>query len=280
MPLEVLIAVLFGALLHAVWNALIKSGRDKLAGSVVLAGSGGVLALAALPFVPLPAPESWPFLAASVAIHAVYFCLVAFAYRHADLSFAYPLMRGSAPLLTAVLAVLVLGEAPGVYGWLGVGLLCAGVLCLALDGHRGARIPRAAWGYALGNALVIVCYTIVDGVGVRASGHAWSYVLWLFFLNAFPIAAVGLAVNSSGLRSLTSREWLRGCTAGACSIGAYGLALWAMALAPIALVAALRETSVLFGTVLAAVVLKESFGRARWVAAALIVAGAAAMRLA
>jgi drug/metabolite transporter (DMT)-like permease len=174
----------------------------------------------------------------------------------------------------------VLGEALGAYGWLGVALLCAGVLCLAFDGHGNARPSRTAWGYALGNALVIVSYTVVDGLGVRAAGNPWSYVLWLFFLNAFPILAIGLATHARVLLALSAREWMKGTAAGACSIGSYGLALWAMAFAPIALVAALRETSVLFGTALAALALKERFGPARWVAAALIVAGAAAMKAA
>jgi drug/metabolite transporter (DMT)-like permease len=278
MTLDVALVVLFGALLHAVWNAIIKAGHDKLAASVLLAVAGGAIALVALPFVPPPHPASWMFLAASVAIHAVYFCLVAFAYRHADLSFAYPLMRGSAPLFTAALTVLVLGEAIGAGGWLGIVLLCAGILCLALDGRHGATISGYGWGFALGNAAVIVCYTIVDGLGVRASGNAWSYVLWLFFLNAFPILAIGVVTNAKALAALSARHWMKGSAAGACSIGSYGLALWAMTHAPIALVAALRETSVLFGTVLAALVLKERFGRMRWVAAALIVAGAAVMR--
>lgn len=274
-----MLVILFAALLHAVWNALIKSGGDKLIESMLLSTSAGILALVALLFLPAPDPASWLYLAASVAIHPLYFCLVAFAYREGDMSFAYPLMRGTAPLLTALVTAAVLGEQLGIGGWSGVALLCAGVLGLALDGRRAAPIRRRAWVIGLVNAAVIVGYTIVDGLGVRASGHAWSYVLWMFFLNAFPMLVIGIATDASALASLSRSAWIKGFLGGSCAIGSYGLALWAMTQAPIALVAALRETSVLFGTAIAAVALKEQFGRTRWVAASLIMAGAAAMKL-
>lgn len=279
MPFDVMVIVLLGALLHATWNALIKSGNDKLLDSVMLCAGAGVIALLALPFLPLPAQASWMYLAASVLIHVVYFCLVGLAYRGADLSFMYPLMRGSAPLFTALIAVTALDEPLGGGGWLGVTLLCAGVASLALEGHRAANIPRRMWIFGLANAAVIVCYTIVDGAGVRTSGHAWSYVLWLFALTALPMMAVGWVIRSKGAASLLPAEWRKGLISGACSIGAYGLALWAITQAPIALVAALRETSVLFGTAIAALLLREKFGPLRWLAAGLMVAGIAAMKM-
>lgn len=278
MSFDVMLVILFAALLHAVWNALIKSGSNKLIESILLSACAGLLALAASLFLPAPDPASWLYLAASVVIHSLYFCLVAFAYHEGDLSFAYPLMRGSAPLLTALVTVVVLGEQIGDGGWLGASLLCAGVLGLALDGRRAAPIRRRAWVFGLVNAAVIGGYTIVDGLGVRASGNAWSYVLWMFFLNALPMLAIGIATDASALATLSRRAWIKGFLSGSCSIGSYGLALWAMTHAPIALVAALRETSVLFGTAIAAVALKERFGRIRWVAASLIMAGAVAMK--
>lgn len=278
MSFGVMLVILFAALLHATWNALVKSGSDKFAESNLLSTSAGVLAVAALFFVPAPDPASWWYLVASVVIHCLYFCLVAFAYREGDLSFVYPLMRGSAPLFTALITAAALGEQLGGGGWLGVLLLCAGVLGLALDNWRGARAQGYAWVFGLTNAAVIVGYTIVDGLGVRASGNAWSYVLWMFFLNAFPMLAIGFANDAGALISRPRSAWVKGFVSGACTIGSYGLALWAMTQAPIALVAALRETSVLFGTAIAAVALKERFGRARWVAAGLITTGAAAMK--
>jgi drug/metabolite transporter (DMT)-like permease len=271
--------VLFSALLHAAWNAFIKSGDNKLVETTLLVTGAGTIAALLLPFLPLPAKGSWPFLAASVAIHCAYFSLVALAYRSGELSFAYPMMRGSAPLFTAFLAVWVVHEPIGAGAWLGILLLCAGILWLGGDGWRSARNQRHALAFALLNAVVIVAYTIVDGLGVRASGNAWSYVLWLFFLNTFPLLAIGFASNARAIVSVSLRGWGKGLAGGLCTVCAYGLALWAMTQAPIALVAALRETSVLIGTALGALLLKERFGFHRWIAAALITAGAAAMRI-
>jgi drug/metabolite transporter (DMT)-like permease len=278
MPIEVLLVILFAALLHAAWNALIKSSPDKFVQSILLSASGGVLAFAASAFLPAPDAASWPYLAASVVIHCLYFCLLAVAYREGDLSFVYPLMRGSAPLFTALVAAVLVGEELGGAGWSGVLLLCAGVLALALDQRRAVRVQTRAWVFGLANAAVIVGYTIVDALGARASGNAWGYVLWMFLLNALPMLAIGFATDARALVSLPRTAWAKGFLAGSCAIGSYGLALWAMTRVPIALVAALRETSVLFGTAIAALVLKERFGRARWVAAGLIAAGAAAMK--
>lgn len=273
-----MIIVLFAALLHAGWNAFIKSGSNKLVETTLLVTGAGAIAALILPFVPLPAKASWPFLAASVAIHCAYFSLVALAYRTGELSFAYPMMRGSAPLFTAVLAVFFVGESLSRGGWLGILLLCAGILWLGRDGRRSANNQKHALAFALLNAGVIVAYTIVDGLGVRASRNAWSYVLWLFFLNAFPLLAVGFATNARAILSVSLRGWGKGFAGGVCTVCAYGLALWAMTQAPIALVAALRETSVLIGTALGALLLKERFGLSRWLAAALITAGAVAMK--
>lgn len=279
MSFVIMLVVLFSALLHAAWNAFIKSGDNKLAETTLLVTGAGVIAALILPFVQAPARPSWPYLAASVAIHCAYFSLVALAYRTGDLSFAYPMMRGSAPLFTAFLTVWVLGEPVGAGGWLGILLLCAGILCLAREGWRSAKGQRHALAFALLNAAVIVAYTVVDGIGARASENAWSYVLWLFFLNMFPFLAIGFATQAKAILSAPAGGWLKGCAGGLCSVCAYGLVLFAMTRAPIALVAALRETSVLIGTALGALLLKERFGPGRWFAAALITAGAVAMKV-
>lgn len=278
MPVHVFFIVLFAAMLHAAWNAFIKSGEHKLVETVMLVTGAGAAAALILPFVPVPQRASWPFLIASAAIHCLYFSLVAVTYRAGDLSVAYPLMRGSAPILTSVVIYVGIGERISGGQWLGIVLLCAGILWLARDGWKSARRQRTALGFGLLNALVIVAYTVVDGLGARAAQNAWTYVLWMFFLTMFPLLAVGLVTNAGALRAVSAGGWLKGLAGGLCSVCAYGLALWAMTYAPIALVAALRETSVLFGTALAALVLKERFGYARWFAAALITAGAVAMK--
>lgn len=273
-----MLIVLFAAFLHAAWNAFIKSGDNKLVETTLLVIGAGAVAGAVLPLVPAPAQASWPFLGASVAIHCAYFSLVALAYRTGDLSFAYPMMRGSAPLFTAILTVFVVGEPIGGGGWIGILLLCTGILWLGRDGRKSANNQKHALAFALLNAAVIVAYTIVDGLGVRASQNAWSYVLWLFFLNTFPLLAIGFTSNARAILSVPLRGWGKGFAGGLCTVLAYGLALWAMTQAPIALVAALRETSVLIGTALGALLLKERFGLNRWLAAALITAGAIAIK--
>lgn len=279
MPLEVMLAVLFAALLHATWNALIKSGTDKLLDAITLCIAAGLLAALALPFLPPPARASWPYLAASLAIHVAYFSLVAAAYRTADMSFIYPLMRGLAPLFTALIVAAMLHEVPGTGGWLGIALLCAGVALLVSDGRRAAGVPGRPWRFGLANAVVIVAYTVNDGAGARAAGNAWSYGLWLFALLALPMLVLGVAMRGKALLAIGYAAWRKSFIGGACSIASYGIALWAMTQAPIALVAALRETSVLFGTAIAALLLHEKFGRIRWLAVALVVAGAAAMKM-
>jgi len=278
MTINVMLIVLLGALLHAAWNAFIKSGDNKLVETVTLVTGAGVAAAAILPFMPAPAEASRPFLIVSVAIHCLYFFLVAVTYRTGDLSFAYPLMRGSAPLLTSIVVAAAIGEQIGGGGWLGILLLCAGILWLARDGLKSVHRQKLALVFGLLNAVVIVAYTIVDGLGARVSQSAWSYVLWMFFLNMFPLLAIGLISNAGAVLAVSLKGWFKGFAGGLCSVCAYGVALWAMTQAPIALVAALRETSVLFGTALGAIVLKERFGYTRWLAATLITAGAVAMK--
>ncbi len=181
MPPDAMLAVLVGAVLHAGWNALIKGGAEKLVDTALVAGGAAIISACALPFLPVPDPASWPYLGASVMIHVGYFLLVAAAYRTGDMSYAYPLMRGSAPLLVALASAVIGGERLSGGGWLGMLLISGGVMGLALGQRYGkprhlASGPQlGVTGYALGNATVIAVYTLVDGLGARASGHAVSY---------------------------------------------------------------------------------------------------------
>lgn len=275
-----MLAVLLGALLHASWNALIRGSADRTLDTALVAAGGGLIAACALPFVPLPAPASWPFLIASGLIHVVYFLLVALSYRHGELSFAYPIMRGSAPAVSAIAAALLLAEVPSPGGWLGVLLICGGVMLLAGDSWRtGAFHGRTAL-FALATAGTIVIYTLVDGAGARLSGHAAAYTGWVFLLTAIPFTGLFLSRDGAATAGYLQRHWRRGLVSGACSLGSYGLALWAMTQAPIALVAALRETSLVFGALLAATLLRERITRMRWAAILVVVAGAVAIKLA
>jgi drug/metabolite transporter (DMT)-like permease len=232
-----------------------------------------------LPFVPFPAIASWPYLIASVLIHVVYFALVVACYRHAELSFAYPIMRGTAPAFSAILAAWLLKESPSLGGWIGVFLISGGVIVLSLDAWFLGSMRRASFFMALSNAAVIVIYTLVDGVGVRLSGNAFSYIGWAFFLPIVPIAVALLVRWRGPAASYVRHNVARGLVGGACILGSYGIALWAMTRAPIALVAALRETSVLFAMLIATLFLGERISRWRFVSILAISAGAIAIKI-
>lgn len=280
MTFEVMAVVLFSALLHAGWNALVRASDDKFLSTLHVVGGAGTLAALLLPALPLPALASWPWLLASALVHVLYFVLVARAYSGADLSFAYPLMRGTAPVLTAACAAALMGEmlAPG--GWLGVALISTGVLALAWQAwrHSAAHQP-AAVAAALVNAAVIALYTLVDGQGVRLSGHALAYTGWVFLLTALGLLAWGLLRRGRAVLRPTPGRWRAALLGGGGTLAAYSLTLWAMAQAPIALVAALRETSIVFGALLGWLFLKEHIARGRYLAIGLICAGAVGIRL-
>ncbi|MFN7571422.1 MAG: EamA family transporter [Betaproteobacteria bacterium] len=277
MSLTVSLAVLLAALLHASWNALIKGGRDVLLDTSAIVVGAGVLAIPFLFVVPVPARESWPFIAASVTIHLAYYYLLVAAYRVGDLSLVYPLMRGVAPLLTAVLGVFLLGEVPSALGWTGMLAISGGVFLLAYRA-LGHAPSRAAISFALTNAAVIAAYTLVDGTGARRAGDAWGYIVWLFVLDMLPFSLFMLATRRAQFVSFLRANALRGLAGGALSAGAYAISVWAMTRAPVALVASLRETSVLFATLLGARLLRERLTARRWAGVAAVVAGVLALK--
>jgi drug/metabolite transporter (DMT)-like permease len=274
--------VLFGGLCHASWNVLVKSGSDKALGmTLVIVGSAAV----ALPFTWVVGPlnrEAWPYVAGSAAIHLLYFLSLVQAYREADMSVVYPIMRGTAPLILALLAWVALGEAMSPPLLLGVALVCGGVCTLAalrwpLTAAGSSRRPLA---WALLNGSMIAAYTLVDGAGVRVANAPLTYVVWTFALHSLPFAALVLARRgSAGLRFVWRHRW-QALGGGLLSGLSYGIALWAMSRAPVAAVAALRETSVLFGVLLSAWLLKEVVNPRRWIGAAAVVAGVVLLRLA
>jgi drug/metabolite transporter (DMT)-like permease len=274
----ILLAVLAGALLHASWNALIKWEPDKLAASAAIAVGAGIVALPLALFSPLPLAPSWPLIAFSAVIHVFYFALVAQALRHADLGVVYPLTRGSAPAFTAILAAVWLGEFLALSGWLAVGAIAAGVVTLSADALlRGGLTPRAAL-LAFTNAAIVVAYTLVDGLGARLAGNALSYVSWMMIGTSALIVPIALIFYREQVREKERGFWVRTFIGGGFSISSYGIALWAMTKAPIGLVAALRETSVLFAAILGAMIFDERFGPKRWAALILIVIGIGLLR--
>lgn len=273
-----MVIVLFAAALHAGWNALVRASSQTFLDTVLIVLGAAVWAALLLPLAPIPAVESWPYLAASVLIHVVYFSLIAFSYRSGELSFAYPLMRGSAPALSAIAAALLINESPSAGGWAGVLLISCGVLVLAGDSWRNGTFRTATAMFALSNAFVIVVYTLIDGQGARLSGHAFSYTAWMFLLTASLLLAVSATFQRRQIFQRIQSGWRKGLIGGACTLASYGLALWAMTRAPIALVAALRETSVIFAAIIAAVFLKEPITRLRFASIFIVSAGAIAIK--
>ena len=275
----VMFAVLGAAVLHAAWNALFKSSPDKALENVALAVGRGVLALACLPWLPLPAPASWPWIAASVVVHVAYFWALAGAYRWGELSFAYPVMRGGAPVLVALASVAVFGEVLSGAQSAAVALICGGILAFAGAPPGDAPGAGRALLYAGGNAAVIATYTLIDARGVRLSGAAVSYALWFFVLNSVVQIALGVAGRGRELPGYLRRYWPRAALGGAFTVGSYGIALWAMSRAPVALVAAVRETSVVFAAAFGALFLGERLTLRRVGATAAVLAGLVALRL-
>ncbi|MCC7326338.1 MAG: EamA family transporter [Burkholderiales bacterium] len=279
LSLGVTFAVLGAGLLHAGWNALLKSagGGDPLLDTATVVAGATVCALPVLPFVALPYPAAWPFVLASAVIHFAYYITLAEAYRSGDLSFAYPLMRGTAPLLVTLLGIAFLRELPSAQVMLGVVLISGGIVGIAFAQRH--RHSRAAVTWALTNAAIIAVYSLVDGSGARVAGSALSYVLWMTFLEGLFFLAWIRMYRGPVSVSYIGAQWRRGLLGGFCSVAAYGIVLWAMTRAPIAAVAALRETSVLFATIIGTVLLKEGFGAARLAGAVSVVAGVAVLKL-
>jgi drug/metabolite transporter (DMT)-like permease len=279
MPGYVAAIVLFAALVHALWNALLKNSGDTRLTTIMITSAAGILSAAMLPFLPAPSRESWPFLTASSITQVAYFTLLAAAYRAGDMSHSYPIMRGTAPLIVASVSAWLIGERLSGSEWLGVALICLGVLGLAFRGGDIALRHRTATLLALANAVVIACYTLIDGLGVRRSHAPMAYTLWIYVLNGSVLLIWTLAQRPRELRDYVRGRIGVGLVAGVGAMTSYGLALWAMTLAPVALVAALRETSIIFATLLSTIFLKERITADRLVAIALIAGGAVALRL-
>ena len=285
MTVTVFAVVVLAALLHATWNAIVKSGSDSFLDTILVNIGAAAVAILGIMMLPLPAPASWPYLLASAVIHVGYFLLVASAYRYGDLSFAYPLMRGTGPLLVSLTSAALIGESLGRWGSVGVALICLGLFGLAAEGiWRGRRKPGSRIGqatlFAFANGVVIALYTYCDGLGARLSGNPASYLLSMLLLTALPLIAWTWHSRGPELGRYLQRRWAQGLVGGICTAAAYGLAIWAMTAAPIALVAALRESSIVFATAIGGFWLRERIGSARLVAAAAVVGGATVIKLA
>jgi drug/metabolite transporter (DMT)-like permease len=273
-------AVLVAAACHAGWNAAIKRGLDPLATTVLISLGAAATGAALLPFVGFPAAASWPWCTASVVIHLFYFAALIESYRAGDMGQVYPIARGSAPLMTAIVTTLLVGETLGALGWGGIVLLVSGVVLLSLRGGRSlAQLDRRAVGFALFTAVTICAYSVVDGIGARLAGSPHAYSAALFVGMGPVMVAYALARQGGAALANMAGHLGTGLAGGAMQLASYAVAIWAMTVAPIAMVAALRETSVLFGALIAVVFLHEPLRASRVVAALLIVCGLVLIRM-
>jgi drug/metabolite transporter (DMT)-like permease len=276
----VTLAVLVAAFCHASWNAMIRMRGDKLVSMTLLVTAAGLMALPGVLMVPLLPAAAWPYLITSAIVHVGYNTFLALAYHHGELSKVYPLVRGSAPLLTLALSLVFLDESVDASGIAGIVVLAAGIMSLALDG--GWRVlaasPRGTL-YAAATSVCITAYTLSDGLGARAAGNAHQYVLWLFFADSVPMLLMVLAIRGRALLAAARENWMAGVAGGALSIAAYWIVIWAFTVAPIPIVAALRETSILFAALIGMALLGEKMTRARALSIVMVLAGLALMRL-
>ncbi|MCL4768559.1 MAG: EamA family transporter [Hyphomicrobiaceae bacterium] len=277
----VFFAVLAAAAFHAGWNALLKVKLEPLTTISLISAACGVVVLPLAFLVELPEPAAWPFIGMSLSLHLVYYVALAEAYRFGDLSQVYPIARGTAPLITAIGANIWLGEPLGLTGWLGVMLLAAGIMALSLR-RRGGGLDAfhgRSVAFALLTALTIAAYTLVDGTGARIGASPAPYIVWLFLLDGVMMVAFGLIRMPAAMIQGAKSSWRIVLAGGVLSSTAYAIALWAMTVAPIALVAALRETSVLFAALIGIVFLREPVYALRIVAGCVVVAGIALLRV-
>ena len=281
MTIGTFLAVLAAAAMHAGWNAFVKVRLEPILAMTMISLTAGLFALPALAVTGLPRVEAWPWLVASLLLHLGYYIGLAEAYRRAEMSQIYPLARGGAPLLTTAIGVTFLGERLAPLQLFAVLVLGLGIMLISILGRRrGSRFDFAALGFAALAAVMICGYTLADGLGARAAGDPHAYSAALFAVDALPLTLFVMLRRGRPAWVAMRPFWLQGAAGGALALGAYWIAIWAMTVAPIPLVAALRESSVLFGALIAFLWLKEPLQPSRLLACGLIVASLVLMRMA
>ena len=264
--------IVTSGLAHAIVNAILKAGRDKMSGRALIDGFSALLVAPLACFLPLPA-HAWGWLAGSWVVHMLYLYTLIRSFEHADLTVAYPIARGIAPLLAAAVAVAVFHEPMSVAVAVGIALIAFGVVCIGAS-HK---LNRRAIGWALATGACIAGYTVIDAQGVRAAPSAASYIVWTFMMLGGGIGSVFALWRGRAFLVAAAAQWKPGLIAGALSIVTYGLALTAFRIGATPRLAALRETSILFATAIAVVFFKERLTRARYAGIVAIAGGALAL---
>jgi drug/metabolite transporter (DMT)-like permease len=274
----VFLAVLGAAFLHAFWNGQIKTGVSKQTSMLILTVGQGGIGLFVAVFRGLPVIEAWPWLIASGVIHMLYQLFLAYAYEQGDLSRVYPIARGAAPMIVVIFSVLFLTDPINGWEYIGIAVLGAGIVLMA-RGVFGNNESLELLPFALGSACATAGYSLVDGLGARVSGDAITYVTWVFVMSGVFYVPAVLALRGRTVLIADRRAWTVGLVAAAASYFAYAIVVWAMTLAPIAVVTALRETSILFAVLIGWIAFGERMDRGKIAAAILIVLGVLLTRL-
>jgi drug/metabolite transporter (DMT)-like permease len=277
--LYVFFAVLAAAVMHASWNAIIKIGADRTTAILLLALIQSAIAVLILPFIALPLAAAWPWILLSAALHTGYKLLLIRSYEHGDLSQVYPLARGGSPLIVAIFGALFLNEAVTANKAIAIGAIGLGVMMMSLRGGELGAMPRKTFWFTLGTAFFTASYTLVDGFGARIAGDASSFIFWMFACDGLLMVVAAIFLRGRAILPALRDNLGSGLLAGVLSLGSYWIAIWAFTLAPIALVAALREASVLFAMLIAVFWLGEKANVQRGLAAGLILAGILLIRL-
>lgn len=278
MSIWVLLAVLGAALLHALWNALLRVGTSRVAAMMVLSAGQGVIGLVIVLTHGLPSAQVWPWILASALIHTGYQTFLAFAYEHGDLSRVYPLARGTAPMITLAVSALWLSEAINLTEAVGIIVLGTGILLLA-RGVWTSGESRRMLPYAFGSACATAGYTLTDGIGARAEGDPVLYLGWVMLVAGIVFALVMLGLRGQSAVPRVRKVWMLGSLGAIASYSAYAVVVWAMTQAPIPLVAALRETSILFAVLIGWLIFGERMTASKVLSVALIIAGVIVTRL-
>ncbi len=274
MSLSLILLVLLAAVLHAAWNALVKTGGDRLIVLAIFMAIACVVCTAFLPFVEVPTSRSWVFIILSIIIHTAYYLSLAKAYDHGDLSHVYPVARGLAPVIVLMGGVWFVGEIPQQNQWLGVLVVSGGIMSLAFEkGVPWRSADNTAFHYALLTGFWIAAYTLVDGMGARAANNPMDYILWLFALEGWPIFFYTLYLRGNLVFKYFRDNTLVCLFGGISSACAYGIVIFALSLGFMAGVSALRETSVVIATLIGIFVFKEDSAIRRIVAAAVVAGG-------
>ncbi len=269
----VLTLVLLAAVLHAGWNAILKLTGDRLVAMALLAGSSGLVGACLIPFFAVPQMAAWPYIAVTSFIHLGYMGFLTRAYAHGDFGQVYPIARGAAPLVVALVGTVVFGEQLLVMQWLAILLITGGIISLAVHGLGSITHNLKGVTYALITAGFIAAYTIVDAAGARLSGDVNGFAAWLFLLHGIPLFVITAYLRGNKLWASVKLNWRAGLVGGVMSFVAYWIVLWAVTIGAVAPVAALRETSVIFASLIAVFHMKEGVGWSRIAAACVVALG-------